>query len=89
MERATNHRQTFYLHPPPHKLGPLFTSPKLGGPLLFLDLFPCYGIFQFPTIKPLRPTGATTLGRQPWRCQNGVRCAPLENRALGAIDEKQ
>ena len=34
--------------PPVPEIGAPVTSPKLGGPLLFLDLFACYGIFRFP-----------------------------------------
>ena len=78
--------------PPLQKGGPLFrspikigapvTSPKLGGPLLFLDLFACYGIFRFPTMIRILGRYPTPHGQEFERAFIRARTKDSRKRAL-------
>src|SRR5580704_4778579 len=66
----------------PTKIGAPVTSPKLGGPLLFLDLFACYGIFRFPTMIRILGRYPTPHGQEFERAFIRARTEDSRKRAL-------
>src|ERR1700731_3483404 len=68
--------------PPVPEIGAPVTSPKLGGPLLFLDLFACYGIFRFPTMIRILGRYPTPHGQEFERAFIRARTEDSRKRAL-------